>query len=146
MGLSGRHGSVPCVISFSNSYRYFSKCCFAFLECRQVLREKGVQKVHSSIKVIPSLGRVLQNFVLRPHHLDLALRAAQRAKGAGQRWGGCSNEMCSARGDLVLGRHRQDTRPGSCGHICRAMALHQWQLVWDAAFREFCWAGETGGG
>lgn len=54
-----------------------------------MLREKGVQKAHLSIKVIPSLGRVLQNFVLRPYHLDLVLRAVQRARGAGQHWGGC---------------------------------------------------------
>lgn len=115
-----------------------------------MLREKGVQKAHLSIKVIPSLGRVLQNFVLRPYHLDLALRAVQRARGAGQHWGGCPgwlqpwNVLCTgwpcAR-EAQAGPQARLLWPHLQGHGSPPMAVGG-----DAACREFCWAREPGRG
>lgn len=47
-------------------------------------------------------------------------------------------------GDLVLGRLREDVRPGSCGHICRAIALRQWQPARDALAGNSAGGWETG--
>lgn len=71
----GHRGFLP-VSSFPNTYRYLLQGCSSFLvsEHRRVPRDKALWKVHSLIKVITSLRRVLQNFGFGTRHPFLTLK------------------------------------------------------------------------